>query len=131
MKKFAAPILFLSLLLALFSFPASTQTTRTEVYSYATSLSGVKCQPTQAALWIIRSGGSAGVYRCGAVANTFDPVGGGGGGASYLVYSALITQGGSNAPNPPTSASMGAQQAAAPSPSAPASAAVRAAGACA
>jgi hypothetical protein len=43
------------------------------IYVYATSLAGVKCQPTQRALWIIRSGGSAGVYRCSA-ADTFTAV---------------------------------------------------------
>jgi hypothetical protein len=44
------------------------------IYVYATSLSGVKCNPNTRALWIIKSGGSAGVYRCSA-ANTFTVVG--------------------------------------------------------
>jgi len=60
------------LLFALFAgvFGTAQAQNAPRIYNYGTSLAGVPCDPTQSALWIIRSGGSAGVYRCSAT-NTF------------------------------------------------------------
>src|SRR2546423_1318426 len=69
MKKLLLPLVFL-LLLA----PARAQEGTTNIYVYSTSLAGVRCNPNQKALWIIKSGGSAGVYRCSAT-DTFTKLG--------------------------------------------------------
>lgn len=50
--------------------PAAAQEGAPKIFVYGTSLAGVKCNPNQRALWIVKSGVAAGVYRCSAV-NTF------------------------------------------------------------
>jgi hypothetical protein len=57
-------LLLVAVLLALPSGGAQEGTTKIFVI---TTTVGVKCNPNMKALWIVKSGGSAGVYRCSAV----------------------------------------------------------------
>jgi hypothetical protein len=71
MKK---TLLLFSLLL-FFCARATAQEGGVKIFVITTTV-GVKCSPKQPALWVINSGGSAGVYRCSAP-NTLTLAGGG------------------------------------------------------
>jgi hypothetical protein len=74
MKKITLLLVALLCCSLLLTPTARTDEGTVNIFVYAASLSGVHCNPNQRALWIIKSGGSAGVYRCSAT-NTFTLVG--------------------------------------------------------
>lgn len=81
--------------LLLCSLPASAQEGGVKIF-VVTSTAGVKCSPKQPALWVINSGGSAGVYRCSA-ANTLTLVGDGTGAAINATDGAIPYRSGATA----------------------------------
>jgi hypothetical protein len=65
MKNMLLGVALSVILFATFS-PSQSARENSNIFVHDKSLAGVKCEPSQRALWVVQSGKAAGVYRCSA-----------------------------------------------------------------